>query len=135
MDDRLMTIKQLASYLKLNERTIAKLVADGALPGAKIGNQWRFRKAMIDTWHDDQMLGVAPRFVEEQKVAAVTDGEVELDSDAAALLAWRDGRLRRVSLPGFRLPFAPVLVTCGASTDQSPAISGSARSFFGGKGD
>jgi excisionase family DNA binding protein len=79
MDDRLMTIKQLASYLKLNERTIVKLVADGALPGVKIGNQWRFRKAMIDTWLDDQMLGVAPRLVEEQEVA-VSREMLELSS-------------------------------------------------------
>jgi excisionase family DNA binding protein len=79
MDDRLMTIKQLASYLKLNERTIAKLVTDGTLPGVKIGNQWRFRKAMIDTWLDDQMLGVAPRFVEEQTVA-VSREMLELSS-------------------------------------------------------
>jgi excisionase family DNA binding protein len=79
MDDRLMTIKQLASYLKLNERTIVKLVTDGALPGVKIGNQWRFRKAMIDTWLDDQMLGVAPRFVEEPSVA-VSREMLELSS-------------------------------------------------------
>jgi excisionase family DNA binding protein len=64
MDDRLMTAKQLAAYLNVNERTILKLVADGALPGVKVGNQWRFRKAMIDTWLDDQMLGVTPRYVQ-----------------------------------------------------------------------
>jgi mannitol/fructose-specific phosphotransferase system IIA component (Ntr-type) len=34
------------------------------LPGVKVGNQWRFRKAMIDTWLDDQMLGITPRYVE-----------------------------------------------------------------------
>jgi excisionase family DNA binding protein len=59
-----MTAKQLATYLNVNERTVLKLVADGALPGVKVGNQWRFRKAMIDTWLDDQMLGVLPRHVE-----------------------------------------------------------------------
>lgn len=64
MDDRLMTARQLASYLNLNERTVLKLVGDGAIPGVKLGSQWRFRKAMIDTWLDDQMLGVAPRPVE-----------------------------------------------------------------------
>jgi len=64
MDDRLMTSKQLAAYLNLNERTVLKLVSDGALPGVKVGNQWRFRKAMIDTWLDDQMLGVAPRYLD-----------------------------------------------------------------------
>ena len=64
MEDRLMTIKQLAAYLSVNDRTVLKLVQDGALPGVKIGNQWRFRKAMIDTWLDDQMLGITPRYVE-----------------------------------------------------------------------
>lgn len=64
MDDRLMTIKQLAAYLNVNERTVLKLVQEGVLPGVKVGNQWRFRKAMIDTWLDDQMLGITPRYVD-----------------------------------------------------------------------
>jgi excisionase family DNA binding protein len=67
MEDRLMTIKQLATYLSVNERTLLKLVQDGAIPGVKIGNQWRFRKAMIDTWLDDQMLGLTPRQVESTR--------------------------------------------------------------------
>ena len=64
MDDRLMTVKQIASYLNVNERTVLKLVAEGTLPGVKVGNQWRFRKAMIDAWLDDQALGVTPRYVD-----------------------------------------------------------------------
>jgi excisionase family DNA binding protein len=64
MEDRLLTIKQLAEYLSVNDRTVLKLVSDGALPGVKVGNQWRFRKAMIDTWLDDQMLGVTPRYLD-----------------------------------------------------------------------
>jgi len=64
MEDQLMTVKQVAEYLSLNERTVLKLVTDGALPGVKVGSQWRFRKAMIDTWLDDQMLGVVPRYLD-----------------------------------------------------------------------
>jgi excisionase family DNA binding protein len=63
MEDRLMTLKQLAEYLTLNERTVLKLVQEGTIPGVKIGNQWRFRRPMIETWLDDQMLGVTPRSV------------------------------------------------------------------------
>ena len=37
MEDRLMTAKQLATYLSVNERTVLTLVAKGALPGVKIG--------------------------------------------------------------------------------------------------
>jgi excisionase family DNA binding protein len=61
--DRLMTVRQIAGYLNVNERTVLKLVTDGTLPGMKLGNQWRFRKAMIDTWLDDQMLGLTPQVV------------------------------------------------------------------------
>lgn len=56
----LMTTKELAEYLRLNERTVLKLAAQGELPGVRLGNQWRFRRAVIDTWIDDQMLGVRP---------------------------------------------------------------------------
>jgi excisionase family DNA binding protein len=80
MDDRLMTIKQLAGYLNLNERTVLRLVTDGALPGVKVGNQWRFRKAMIDTWLDDQMLGVTPRLIDEPKPLVSSRAMLELDS-------------------------------------------------------
>jgi excisionase family DNA binding protein len=80
MEDRLMTIKQLAGYLNLNERTVLRLVTDGALPGVKVGNQWRFRKAMIDTWLDDQMLGVAPRLIDEPKPVVSPRAMLELAS-------------------------------------------------------
>jgi excisionase family DNA binding protein len=55
-----MTTKELAEYLRLNERTVLKLAAQGELPGVRLGNQWRFRKAVVDTWLDDQMLGLRP---------------------------------------------------------------------------
>src|SRR3989454_4443173 len=60
MDDRLMTVKELAAYLNLNERTVLKLAAEGPLPAVKVGNQWRFPEAKIDAWLDDQMLGISP---------------------------------------------------------------------------
>jgi len=79
-DDRLLTVKQLADYLSLNERTVLRLVTEGALPGVKVGNQWRFRKAMIDTWLDDQMLGVTPRLVNEPSAEPATRQMLELAS-------------------------------------------------------
>jgi nitrogen PTS system EIIA component len=67
--DPLMTIKQVAAFLNINERTVLKLVSEGALPGVKIGNQWRFRKPMLDAWLDDQMLGVGPRYFDVSELA------------------------------------------------------------------
>jgi excisionase family DNA binding protein len=78
--DKLMTVRQVARYLNVNERTVLKLVADGALPGVKIGNQWRFRKAMLDTWLDDQMLGVIPKSPEVSLPAPVARRLLSLSS-------------------------------------------------------
>ena len=64
MEDRLMTSKEVAAFLNVNERTVLKLVGEGALPGVKVGNQWRFRKATLDAWLDDQMRGLAPRCID-----------------------------------------------------------------------
>lgn len=50
----ILTIKPLASYLQLNERTIYRLAADGQLPAFKVGGSWRFRRADIDRWIDRQ---------------------------------------------------------------------------------
>ncbi|WP_443083015.1 helix-turn-helix domain-containing protein [Vampirovibrio chlorellavorus] len=45
-----MTIKELSVYLKMAEKTLYKLVAEGTVPGFKVGGSWRFRQCEIDTW-------------------------------------------------------------------------------------
>lgn len=54
-DDEIMTIKEVAAYLKLNEKTTYKLVADGKIPGFKAGGSWRFRREEIVEWTRQQM--------------------------------------------------------------------------------
>lgn len=68
MEDRLMTVKELAGYLNINERTVLNLAGEGSLPGFRVGNQWRFRKAMVDAWLDDQTLGVRPRLFDSPTI-------------------------------------------------------------------
>ena len=50
MNNEIMNIKDLSSYLKINEKTIYKLAKKGKLPGVKIGGMWRFKKEAIDNW-------------------------------------------------------------------------------------
>jgi len=52
MADEIMTVEQLAKYLKTGITTIYKLAQEGKIPGNKVGNQWRFRKERIDEWLD-----------------------------------------------------------------------------------
>jgi len=47
---RLMTIAEVAKYLRIHKSTVYRMVRKGLIPGGKIGNQWRFRKDVIDQW-------------------------------------------------------------------------------------
>ena len=49
-EDGILTIKQVAEYLKVNERTIYRLAAASGIPAFKVGGTWRFRKSDIDDW-------------------------------------------------------------------------------------
>jgi excisionase family DNA binding protein len=53
MSDEILTLKEVASYLKLAEKTAYRLAAEGKLPGFKAGGSWRFRHADIQQWIED----------------------------------------------------------------------------------
>lgn len=50
MTDEIWTIRELAEYLKLKEKTAYALVAKGEIPGFKVGGSWRFKKPDIEAW-------------------------------------------------------------------------------------
>lgn len=54
MEDEILTLKEVAAYLKVAERTLYRLAQDGKLPAFKVGGSWRFRKADIDSWIAEQ---------------------------------------------------------------------------------
>ena len=55
----IMTIREVAEYLKVNERTIYRLLAAQKLPAFKVGGAWRFRRTDIDSWIASQSEGGA----------------------------------------------------------------------------
>lgn len=48
--DEIMTMDELAEYLKISKSTLYKLAQDNKLPGQKIGKRWRFHKDAVDAW-------------------------------------------------------------------------------------
>ncbi len=44
----ILTLKELAEYLRVNERTILRMLKSGQIQGVKIGGQWRFNGSQID---------------------------------------------------------------------------------------
>jgi excisionase family DNA binding protein len=54
MTDQILTLKEVAAYLKLAEKTAYKLAAADKLPGFKVGGSWRFKREDIDKWIEEQ---------------------------------------------------------------------------------
>ena len=49
-----LTTEEVLGCLKVNPRTIYRLIKTGDLPAVRIGRQWRFRRSDLDEWIDRQ---------------------------------------------------------------------------------
>jgi excisionase family DNA binding protein len=49
-EGEILTIKEVAEYLKVTERTIYRLAGAKKIPAFKVGGTWRFSRADIDEW-------------------------------------------------------------------------------------
>ena len=50
MKDKLLTIQEVADYLRLNRFTVYRLAERGELPGFKVTDQWRFKASELSVW-------------------------------------------------------------------------------------
>lgn len=44
MNSDILTVREVAAYLKITEKTAYRLAAEGKIPGFKVGGAWRFRE-------------------------------------------------------------------------------------------
>lgn len=49
-----MTVAEVANYLKMKMVTIYKHAQTGRIPAFKVGSKWRFKKETIDKWIEKQ---------------------------------------------------------------------------------
>jgi len=54
MVSSVLTVRELASYLKMKDVTIYKHAQEGKIPAFKVGSKWRFKKDTIDKWIEKQ---------------------------------------------------------------------------------
>jgi PTS system nitrogen regulatory IIA component len=55
--EHLLNVRELAAYMQVSERTVLRMAAAGALPGTKIGTEWRFRRAAVEAWLSEREAG------------------------------------------------------------------------------
>lgn len=50
MNEKILTVREVAELLKINEKTVYRLASEGRVPGFKVGGSWRFRAGDIEEW-------------------------------------------------------------------------------------
>lgn len=67
----IMTLEEVANYLKLKPQTIYTWAQEKKIPAAKLGKEWRFKKSIIDEWFihhiDDKFKDVLEKWKAKQK--------------------------------------------------------------------
>ncbi len=53
MVDQILTLKEVAAYLKLAKKTAYRLASEGKLPGFKVGGSWRFKREDLEAWIEE----------------------------------------------------------------------------------
>jgi len=60
-DGDILTLDEVAAYLKAGKRTIYRLAASGEIPAFKLGGTWRFSRSDIESWIKQQSAGKPER--------------------------------------------------------------------------
>ena len=50
MEDRWLSVDEIAAYLGIKRDTVYKWIADKQMPAHKVGRLWKFRKEEVDDW-------------------------------------------------------------------------------------
>jgi len=53
-EEKLMTVKEVAEYLRLDEHTVYRMARKGEIPAYKVAEQWRFKKGLLEKWLEKQ---------------------------------------------------------------------------------
>lgn len=51
-----LTLNEVAEYLRIPKSTAYKLAQEGKIPGQKVGRHWRFHRAVVERWLGDDRV-------------------------------------------------------------------------------
>jgi excisionase family DNA binding protein len=55
---QVMTVREVADYLRVHQSTVYRLLKNGQLPGFRVGSDWRFNSEAIDQWRLDATIDI-----------------------------------------------------------------------------
>ncbi len=68
MEDDILTIEEVAKYLRVSDRTVYDWAQKGEIPAGKIGTVWRFKKSKIEKWVNDKLSAPVKSNQSSQKI-------------------------------------------------------------------
>ncbi len=85
----LMTVREVAVYLRVTEKTIYRLLKQGKIPATRVGHSWRFDKALIDEWLHRSSVGTKANVlvVDDEEMIRVLFTEVLENSGHSVITA------------------------------------------------
>ncbi|MEE1167079.1 MAG: PTS sugar transporter subunit IIA [Treponema sp.] len=66
MEDDILTIEEVAKYLRVSDRTVYEWAQKGEIPAGKIGTVWRFKKADVEKWVNEKLSPSSVQKVESE---------------------------------------------------------------------
>jgi PTS system nitrogen regulatory IIA component len=57
IEEDILTLEEVAKYLRVSDRTVYDWVQRGEIPAGKIGTAWRFKKTEIEEWVNNRLSG------------------------------------------------------------------------------
>jgi PTS system nitrogen regulatory IIA component len=57
IEEDILTLDEVAKYLRVSERTVYDWAQKGEIPAGKIGTAWRFKKTEIEEWVNNRLSG------------------------------------------------------------------------------
>lgn len=66
MEEDILTIEEVAKYLRVSDRTVYDWAQKGEIPAGKIGTVWRFKKSEIEKWVNERLSSGASQKVESE---------------------------------------------------------------------
>lgn len=90
LDETFLTTDDVLGYLRVNLRTVYRLIKAGKIPAVRVGRQWRFRKSDLDAWLESQRAGRAAVAKRRRVLLATEDDEPDRPLTAALVAAGYD---------------------------------------------
>jgi|SRR3989338_1408581 len=73
LNTQVLTTKEAAEYLKINDQVFEKYLRQGKIPARKVGRQWRISKLALDLWLAPSLVKILPRQMLWNEIFSIGD--------------------------------------------------------------